>query len=65
MWRGYVGGQKTSGAMCGNRVEPDTALRGPDHLAMMRTHFGHSDLGVFAAIKNSGHIKAGSKITLL
>ena len=57
--------KKPVGRCAAINVEPETALRGPDHLAMMRTHFGHSDLGVFAVIKSSGHIKAGSKIKLL
>ena len=57
--------KKTVGRCAAINVEPDTALRGPDRLAMMRTHFGHSDLGIFAEIKKSGQVKTGSKITLL
>ena len=57
--------KKPVGRCAAINVEPDTALRGPDHLAMMRTHFGHSDLGIFAEIKHSGQIKTGSHITLL
>ena len=57
--------KKPVGRCAAINVEPDTALRGPDHLAMMRTHFGHSELGIFAEIKNGGQIKAGSNIKLL
>jgi len=57
--------KKPVGRCAAINVDPDTARRGPDHLAMMRTHFGHSDLGIFAEITGGGQIKAGDKITLL
>ena len=43
-------------------VNPDTAQRGPDYVAFMRAHFGHSNLGVFAEIIDGGTIKSGDQL---
>lgn len=46
-------------------VDPDTASRGPDYVSMMKTHFGHSDLGVFAEISKGGLVRPGDSLTIV
>ena len=57
--------KKPVGRCAAINVDPDTAMRGPDHIAMMRAHFGHSDLGIFAEITRGGQINTDDTITLL
>ena len=46
-------------------VHPETAERAGDLPADMRAHYGHSDLGVFALVEQSGTLSNSDKLTLL
>ena len=46
-------------------VNPDTAQRDANPVKELRSHFGHTDLGVFAIVTKAGVIRPGDKITLL
>ncbi len=46
-------------------VDPDTAVRGPGYVGMMQTHFGHSDLGVFARVTRGGQIRPGDSVKVI
>lgn len=46
-------------------VNPDTAQRDANPVQELRTHFGHTDLGVFASVTKAGIIRPGDQITLL
>jgi uncharacterized protein len=44
-------------------VDPATAKRNPeDYVRLMKAHFGHSNLGIFAEVINGGIIKVGNKL---
>jgi len=43
-------------------VDPATAKRSPeDYVRFMKAHFGHSNLGIFAEVINSGIIRLGDR----
>lgn len=46
-------------------VDPQTAQRGPHYLPLMQQAFGHTDLGIFAEIIESGQIAEGDRIEVL
>lgn len=46
-------------------VNPDTAQRDANPVQELRTHFGHTDLGIFASVTKAGVIRPGDQITLL
>ena len=46
-------------------VDPASAIRQPDHLAIMRQAFGHSYLGVFGRVIKSGIVQCGDKVSVI
>jgi hypothetical protein len=46
-------------------LDPETSIRGPDHLAFMRRHFGHSSLGVFGTVVRGGVIGLKDRFRLI
>ena len=46
-------------------INPDTAQRDANPVQELRTHFGHTDLGIFAKVTKAGLIRPGDKITRL
>jgi uncharacterized protein len=46
-------------------VNPDTAERDANPVKELQQHFGHVELGVFAAVVQGGEIKPGDEIALL
>jgi uncharacterized protein YcbX len=46
-------------------VDPKTATRGPDYLAIMRHNFGHSHLGVFGRVIKKGFICTGDSVSVI
>ena len=46
-------------------VDPETALRGPHYLPMMEKAFGHTDLGIFAEVAESGPVSIGDRLEQL
>ena len=46
-------------------VDPETALRGPHYLPMMEKAFGHTDLGIFAEVVESGPVSIGDRLEQL
>ena len=46
-------------------VDPVTAVRGPNYVQEMQTHFGHSDLGIFAKITKGGTVRPGDILQIL
>jgi uncharacterized protein YcbX len=46
-------------------VDPQTAIRGPHYLPMMKENLGHSDLGIFAEVLTGGTIAQGDMVTAL
>ena len=46
-------------------VDPQTAIRGPHYLPLMRQKLGHSDLGIFAEVLTNGLVAEGDRITVL
>ena len=46
-------------------VDPATAIRGPHCLPIMEQRLGHTDLGIFAEVIDSGAVKVGDSIERL
>ncbi len=46
-------------------VDPQTAERDLDVPALLKTHFGHSDMGIYADVLTPGEIAPGTAITAL
>lgn len=46
-------------------VDPATAIRGPHYLPVMEQTFGHTDLGIFAEIIESGPVSVGDRLEQL
>lgn len=46
-------------------VDPETAIRGPNYVGMMKTHFGHTDLGVFAKVTRGGVVRPGDAVVIV
>jgi len=46
-------------------VDPETALRGPHCLPLMEKEFGHTDLGIFAEVVESGQVSLGDRLERL
>lgn len=46
-------------------VNPETAKRDADPVAELRTHYGHSDLGVHATVEEAGEVAVGDSLALL
>lgn len=45
-------------------VDPETGLRDLDPPGLLRKHYGHSDMGVYAEIRRGGVIRSGDKLRL-
>lgn len=43
-------------------VDPATAIRGPHYLPLMERKFGHTDLGIFAEVTESGLVRPGDRL---
>ena len=46
-------------------VDPASAIRQPDHLAIMRQTFGHSYLGVFGRVITPGAVQCGDTVSVI